>query len=101
MGPKKAADSVGRKKKMLSIETKVEIINKYESGMRLTAIAKEYDRNPSTIGTILKQKEAIKEVKPSKGMTILSSKRSHVKRRDEETSSGVDQGQGDRGRHHH
>ena len=30
------------------------------------------------IGTILKQKEAIKAATPSKGMTVLSSKRSHV-----------------------
>ncbi|XP_064092987.1 tigger transposable element-derived protein 1-like isoform X3 [Macrobrachium nipponense] len=66
------------KKRMLSMETKMEIIKKYEAGMRLSVIAKEYSRNPSTIGTILKQKEAIKAATPSKGVTIFSNKRSHV-----------------------
>ena len=46
--------------------------------MWLSVITKEYGQNPSAIGTILKQKEAIKAATPSKGMTILSSKRSHV-----------------------
>ncbi|XP_064107217.1 tigger transposable element-derived protein 1-like [Macrobrachium nipponense] len=77
MGPKKVA-KVHRKKRMLSMETKVEIIKKYEAGMQLSVIAKEYGRNPSTIGTILKQKEAIKAATPSKSMTILFNKRSHV-----------------------
>ena len=58
MGPKTTPE--GKKKRMLSLETKLEIIKKYEQGIRLTAIAKEYDRNLSTIGTILKQKDTIK-----------------------------------------
>lgn len=78
MGPKKVADSEGRKKRMLSLETKLEIIKKYENGMRLSAIAKEYGRNPSTIGTILKQKEVIKAATPSKGITLLSRKRTPI-----------------------
>ena len=73
MGPKITPE--GKKKRMLSLETKMEIIKKYEQGMRLTAIAKEYDRNPSMIGTIIKQKDAIKAATPSKGVTILSYKR--------------------------
>ncbi|KAH0619380.1 hypothetical protein JD844_030392, partial [Phrynosoma platyrhinos] len=44
--------------------------------MRLVDIAKEYGRNPSTIGTILKHKEALKAVTPSKGISVLSKRRS-------------------------
>ena len=43
MGPKDVAEV--KKKRKLSME----IIQKYENGMRLTAIAREYDRNPSTM----------------------------------------------------
>ena len=78
MGPKNVPEVKGKKKVMLTMETKLEIIKKYEDGMRLSAIAKEYGRNPSTIGTILKQKEAIKAATPSKGTTVMSSKRSHI-----------------------
>ena len=79
MGPKNApSKNGGKRKRMLSLETKMDIIRKYESGVRLTTIAKEYDRNPSTIGTIIKQKEDIKKATPAKGVTILSSKRTKV-----------------------
>ena len=79
MGPKTTPEGKeGKKKRMLSLETKMEIIKKYEQGMRLTAIAKEYDRNPSTIGTTLKQKDAIKAATPSKGTTILSYRRTDL-----------------------
>ncbi|XP_068222113.1 tigger transposable element-derived protein 1-like [Palaemon carinicauda] len=77
MGPKNVAE--GKKKKtMLSMETKLEIGKKYESGMRLIVIVKEYGRNPSTIDTILKQKAAIKGPTPTKGVTIFYNKRTHV-----------------------
>ncbi|XP_068210312.1 putative CENPB DNA-binding domain-containing protein 1 [Palaemon carinicauda] len=78
MGPKKVADVQGKKKMMLSMKIELEIIKKYEAGIRLSAIAKEYVRSPSTIGTILKQKEAIKAITPSKGLTVFSSRKSHV-----------------------
>ena len=35
-------------------------------------LAKEYGRNPSTISTIIKMKEEIKKLKPSKGVNIIS-----------------------------
>ncbi|XP_068204573.1 putative CENPB DNA-binding domain-containing protein 1 [Palaemon carinicauda] len=73
MGPKNVAEAK-KKKTMLSMETKLKIVKKYESGMRSSVIAKEYGRNPSTIGTILKQKAAIKAATPSKGVTIFSNK---------------------------
>ncbi|CAG6006743.1 unnamed protein product [Menidia menidia] len=65
-----------RKKAMLSLELKQEIIKKHERGVRVSDLAKEYGRNMSTISTIIKQKEAIKAVRPSKGITIISKRRS-------------------------
>ena len=80
MGPKKASASGGsgekRKKVSLAIEIKQEMIAKHERGVRVSDLAKEYGRSMSTISTILKQKDAIKAVKPSKGITILSKRRS-------------------------
>ncbi|KAL3967274.1 NLR family CARD domain-containing protein 3 [Sarotherodon galilaeus] len=81
MGPKKlsASDSSEKKKrKGLSMETKGEIIDKYERGVKLGDIAREYGRNPSTIGTILKQKEVIKAAKPSMGTTVMSKRRTPI-----------------------
>ena len=80
MSPKNVMEKSAEKKKrvVFSIETKKEIINKYEKGIRLVDLAKEYGRNPSTIGTILKQKEAIKAATPSKGISIMSKRRSSV-----------------------
>jgi len=46
------------KKVMLSLEIKQEIVEKHERGVRVSELAKQYDRNMSTISTILKQKEA-------------------------------------------
>ncbi|XP_068247841.1 tigger transposable element-derived protein 1-like [Palaemon carinicauda] len=78
MGPQKVTDVKGKKRMMLSMKMKMDIIKKYEAGMWLSVLTKEYGRNLSTIGTILKQKEAIKAATPSKGVTVFSSKRSHV-----------------------
>ncbi|KAL4009339.1 hypothetical protein ACER0C_003191 [Sarotherodon galilaeus] len=66
------------KRKVLSMKTKREIIDKYERGVKLSAIAREYGRNPSTIGTIIKQKEVIKAGKPSMGTTIMSKRRTPI-----------------------
>ncbi|XP_068217885.1 tigger transposable element-derived protein 1-like [Palaemon carinicauda] len=63
------------KKVMLPLELKQEIIEKPESGVRVSDLAKQYGRNLSTISTIIKQKAAIKAVKPSKGITIISKHR--------------------------
>lgn len=61
-----------KKKRMMSIEMKQEIIGKHERGLRVSDLAKLYDRSSSTICTILKQKDAIKAIKPTKGVTIIS-----------------------------
>ncbi|XP_064089258.1 tigger transposable element-derived protein 1-like [Macrobrachium nipponense] len=80
MGPKKvsAKDNGDRKKRMMSIELKQEIIEKHERGVRVIELAKIYDRSTSTICTILKQKDAIKSATPAKGTTILSQSRTNI-----------------------
>ncbi|XP_068204820.1 tigger transposable element-derived protein 1-like [Palaemon carinicauda] len=57
---------------MLSLEIKQEIIEKHGRGVRVSDLSKQYGRNISAISTIIKQKETIKAVKPSKGITIIS-----------------------------
>ncbi|GFT27189.1 tigger transposable element-derived protein 1 [Nephila pilipes] len=57
-------------KKMISMEAKHEIIAKHDRGVRIIDLANEYGRNPSTISTIIKQKEAIKKLQPSKGKQL-------------------------------
>ncbi|XP_064090792.1 tigger transposable element-derived protein 1-like [Macrobrachium nipponense] len=80
MGPKKvsAKDNGDRKKRMMSIELKQEIIEKHERGARVIELAKIYDSSTSTICTILKQKDAIKSATPAKGTTILSQLRTNI-----------------------
>ncbi|XP_068247835.1 tigger transposable element-derived protein 1-like [Palaemon carinicauda] len=76
MGPKKASVSgisgEKRKKVMLSLELKQETIEKHERGVHASDLTKQYGRNMTMILTIIKQKVAIKVVKQSKGITIIS-----------------------------
>ncbi|XP_068225409.1 putative CENPB DNA-binding domain-containing protein 1 [Palaemon carinicauda] len=58
--PKIASEVKGRSKKMITMKTKLEIIKKYEEGMHIVTLANTYGHNQSTIGTIIKNKEAIK-----------------------------------------
>nr|XP_008121686.2 PREDICTED: uncharacterized protein LOC103281586 [Anolis carolinensis]XP_016854097.1 PREDICTED: uncharacterized protein LOC103281586 [Anolis carolinensis] len=69
MGPKKVFT---KKKRMMCLDIKHEIIDKYERGVRVADLARQYDRNTSTICSILKQKESIKAVTPAKGIKIIS-----------------------------
>ncbi|XP_067326511.1 probable inactive protein kinase DDB_G0270444 isoform X1 [Anolis sagrei] len=69
MGPKKVFT---KKKRMMCLDTKHEIIEKHEQGVRVADLARQYDRNTSTICSILKQKESIKAVAPAKGIKIIS-----------------------------
>ncbi|CAH2247180.1 tigger transposable element-derived 1-like [Pelobates cultripes] len=78
MAPKKAAEAGKRKKEMILLEDKKEIIRKHEGGMRLTDLAKEYGRSASTIGTILKMKEKITGRDAAKGVTRVSKQRRPV-----------------------
>ncbi|XP_070613955.1 tigger transposable element-derived protein 1-like [Erythrolamprus reginae] len=76
MAPKKAAEK--KKKMMISIEAKQEIINLHEKGTRVVDLARKFQRSTSTICTILKQKDILKGVKPAKGATIISELRTSV-----------------------
>ncbi|XP_068235510.1 putative CENPB DNA-binding domain-containing protein 1 [Palaemon carinicauda] len=80
MDTKQASANKGSDKKegMMTIEMKHEIIKKHESGVRVTELARQYMRSTSTIFTILKQADAIKSTKPSKGLTFLSKLHSDI-----------------------
>ncbi|XP_008104149.1 uncharacterized protein LOC103278141 [Anolis carolinensis] len=75
MGPKKVR---AKKKRMMCLDIKHEIIKKHEQGVRVVDLARQYNRSPSMICTILKQKESIKATTPAKGITIISKLRSPV-----------------------
>ncbi|XP_070592841.1 tigger transposable element-derived protein 1-like [Erythrolamprus reginae] len=76
MAPKKAAEK--KKKVMIPIEAKQEIINLHKKGTRVVDLARKFQRSTSTICTILKQKDILKGVKPAKDATIISQLRTSV-----------------------
>ncbi|XP_051783372.1 tigger transposable element-derived protein 1-like isoform X1 [Erpetoichthys calabaricus] len=80
MGPKKvsAKDSAEKKKRMMCMEVKKEIIEKHDQGVRVVDLAKQYERSTSTICTILKQKKLIKAIMPAKGIKIISKQRTSI-----------------------
>nr|XP_020636897.1 tigger transposable element-derived protein 1-like [Pogona vitticeps] len=80
MGPKKAASAEARKmtKEKITVEMKKEIIRKHNRGMRVTDLAREYRRNPSTIATILKMREKILATDVAKGVTRMVKNRPAV-----------------------
>ncbi|CAH2282550.1 tigger transposable element-derived 1-like [Pelobates cultripes] len=71
MAPKKAAEAGKRKKEMILLEVKKEIIRKHEV-IRLTDLAKEYGRSASRIATILKMKEKKTGRDAATGVTKVS-----------------------------
>ena len=74
MGPKKVSnkDFDAKKKKLITIEVKKEIIQKREAGVRVVDLAQQYNRTTSTICTTLKKKNGIKGVAPAKVVSRLS-----------------------------
>ncbi|KAM4048885.1 tigger transposable element-derived protein 1-like [Anomaloglossus baeobatrachus] len=80
MGPvkKRAENGTGKKKEGITIEVKKKIIEKYEQGMRVSHIAKLYNKSTSTICTILKKKEDIKGLDAAKGVTRVSKQRPRI-----------------------
>ncbi|KAI6646210.1 hypothetical protein LOD99_9352 [Oopsacas minuta] len=77
---RKASDASGNAKKRhaISMETKVAIIKKLDSGEKMVNVARAYSMNRSTIGTIYKCKDRVMEhVKSAVPMqsTIISKKR--------------------------
>ncbi|KAM6455899.1 tigger transposable element-derived protein 1-like [Liasis olivaceus] len=81
MAPKKMQSGLGKNKalkKKVTIELKKEIIEKHDRGVRVTDLAAEYKMAKSTISTILKNKDAIREADVAKGVTMLMRKRTQV-----------------------
>ncbi|GFU02620.1 HTH CENPB-type domain-containing protein [Nephila pilipes] len=70
MDRKKVCEKSSAKKKMRSIELKLEIIEKHEQGVRVVDLSRQYGRSTSMICTVLKQKESIStsEIKEILGM---------------------------------
>ncbi|UYV75956.1 hypothetical protein LAZ67_13001921 [Cordylochernes scorpioides] len=66
---------LGKKKDIITMEAKREMIEKHERGMRVTEIARFYKKSTSTICTILKKKKELSELDAAKGVTRLSKQR--------------------------
>ena len=80
MGPKKDSDKGKAKRKTVrtTIELKKEIIAKYESGVRVSDLASQYEMAKSTISTILKHKEVLKKADVVMGVTAISKQRPQI-----------------------
>ena len=59
-------------KKAITIENKKEIVQTYESGVRVTDLANMYSMSKSTISTMLQRKDLYKEASVAKGVTQIS-----------------------------
>jgi Mor family transcriptional regulator len=57
------------------VDLNKELINKWEKGIRVSALAFRYGTAKQTISTILKNREAIKAADVEKGTKSLTSKR--------------------------
>jgi transposase-like protein len=74
-------ESASKKRRTITMETKVEIIKRSEKGEKMVDIARTCGMSPSTIGTIVRDKDRIMQhVKSSVPMqsTIISKKRGIV-----------------------
>ncbi|GAB6023411.1 hypothetical protein CHUAL_014216 [Chamberlinius hualienensis] len=65
-----------KKKVVMTIELKKEIVAKHENGLRVVELSKQYGKSVSTISTIIKKREAIKKANVAKGVTVLTKQRS-------------------------
>ncbi|XP_023210348.1 tigger transposable element-derived protein 1-like [Centruroides sculpturatus] len=66
-----------KNRKVISIETKQEIIRRSESGVKQCDLVKQFGLSKTTINTILSKKDAIKSARVAKGVSKIF----HVKRR--------------------
>lgn len=78
MYPKKKPQKDSHKRIKVTVEMKRKIIEKREGGVSVADLARSYNRSTSTICTILKNKDKIKEINASKGVSRMSSKRSRI-----------------------
>ncbi|XP_066937054.1 tigger transposable element-derived protein 1-like [Macrobrachium rosenbergii] len=76
--PPKKVKSDGEKVQKITIETMKEIIEKSERCVCVTDLGTDYKIAKSTISTILKNKEAIREANVAKGMTLPNKTRSQT-----------------------
>ncbi|XP_017772426.1 PREDICTED: uncharacterized protein LOC108559608, partial [Nicrophorus vespilloides] len=67
-----------RRKEMITVEVKKEIIGMHEQGMQVAAIARYYNKSTSTICTILKNKEQLMRLDVAKGVTRISKQRPRI-----------------------
>ncbi|GIX71228.1 HTH CENPB-type domain-containing protein [Caerostris darwini] len=65
-------------KKKITIETKKEIIEKFERGAKQINLSKEYNLSRSTLATIIKRADYYKKLDVAKGVTVLSPRRNKV-----------------------
>jgi len=73
MAPKKLEKKLRKQekaKKAITIEKKKEIVQTYESGVRVTDLANMHSMSKSTISTILQRKDLYKEASVAKGVTL-------------------------------
>ncbi|XP_023239813.1 major centromere autoantigen B-like [Centruroides sculpturatus] len=73
---KEKSDSGNRKR--FSVTSEKEIIAKYENGIHVSDIAKEYNVAKSTISTIIKNKKAFKAAEVAKGVNVILKQRFKV-----------------------
>ena len=78
MAPKKASGSSKAGEEKRKVEFKKELIATYESGVRVSVLAKEFGMAKSTISTILKNKDQLKASDVAKGSSVLSKQRPPV-----------------------
>ena len=64
-----------RKVKLITIELKKDIVTKYEGGMRVPDLMREFKMPKSTIWSILKKKDAIKSAQVAQGVKTLTKQR--------------------------
>ena len=78
MAPKKLEKKLRKEekvKKAITIEKKKEIVQTYESGVRVTDLANMYSMSKSTISTILERKDLYKEASVAKVVTLPRTER--------------------------
>jgi len=80
MGPKKDNNSskVKRKNTNIMIDVKKEIIAKHENGVRVSDLANQFGMAKSTICTILKNRETIKNADVAREVTLITKQRSQT-----------------------
>ena len=67
-----AKNGSDKKRRMMTLEMKHEIIEKHENVVRSVDLARQYERCTSAIPTFFKQNESIKAIKPVKRLKIIS-----------------------------